>query len=94
MSDPNDRRGSGFNDRQLGQLHTMVDVCVQERLQERSAEEIEEIAEKAATKAIEKLTDEAYRAVGKTILQKLYWMVGALVVAGYFWAQTKGWMKP
>ena len=56
-------------------------------------EQIDEIAERAAAKAVEKLTDHAYRAVGKSIVEKLFWIVGVLCAGGYLWAQGKGWIK-
>jgi hypothetical protein len=56
-------------------------------------EQIEQIAEKAASKAMSKLTDEAYRAIGKGVTERLFWIVGVLAVAGYFWAQQKGLIK-
>lgn len=44
---------------------------------------IEEIAERAAARAVEKLTDHAYRAVGKSVVEKLFWIVGVLCAGGY-----------
>ncbi len=57
-------------------------------------EQIEEIAERAADRAIQKLTDEAYRSIGKSIVNKLFYIVGVLSVALYFWAIQRGWIKP
>lgn len=95
MPPHDDRRSGGFNPTQVSQMRSMVTECVAEKIQARSDEELEDIAEKAATKAIAKLTDEAYRMVGKSILEKLYWMVGALVVGAYLWADHHGWLgKP
>ena len=54
---------------------------------------IEEIAERAAARAVEKLTDHAYRAVGKSVVEKLFWIVGVLCAGGYLWAQGKGLIK-
>ena len=51
---------------------------------------LEKIAEKAAEKAIEKLTDHLYREVGKSVVEKLFYLIGVCVVALYLWLQHKG----
>ena len=56
-------------------------------------DQIEEIAEKAAEKAIGKLTAHVYQEVGKSVIGKMTWMIGALSVALYLWAQSKGLLK-
>lgn len=53
-------------------------------------EQIEDIAEKAAEKAIEKLTGDVYKAVGKSIIQKAVWLVGAITVGVYFYLRKQG----
>lgn len=58
-----------------------------------SEDEIDEIAEKAAEKAIEKLTNKVYQGVGRSIIEKFIWIVGALSVGAYIWAQSKGFIK-
>lgn len=55
-----------------------------------SDEQIEDIAEKAAEKAIEKLTGDVYKAVGKSVIQKLVWIVGAITVGGYLYLKKIG----
>lgn len=55
-----------------------------------SEDQIEEIAEKAAEKAIEKLTGDVYKAVGKSVVQKLVWIVGAITVGGYLYLKKIG----
>ena len=50
--------------------------------QDLSEELIEKIAERAATKAVAKLTDQVYRDVGKTVVQKFMWTVGVVALAG------------
>lgn len=52
--------------------------------------QMEAIAERAAEKAIEKLTEHLYREVGKNVLEKLFYIVGALAVAAYLWLHEKG----
>lgn len=46
-----------------------------------SDEQINSIAEKAAARALEKV----YAEVGKSVLRKLAWFVGLLVVSGAMW---------
>lgn len=53
-------------------------------------EQIEDIAEKAAEKAIEKLTGDVYKAVGKSVIQKLFWIVGAISVGAYLYLKKIG----
>lgn len=55
--------------------------------------QIEEIAERAANKAVAKLTDQVYREVGKSVVQKFTYIVGAIAVALFLWLQTKGLIK-
>lgn len=55
--------------------------------------QIEEIAERAANKAVAKLTDQVYREVGKNVVQKFTYIVGAIAVALFLWLQTKGIIK-
>lgn len=55
-----------------------------------SDEQLEEIAERAADRAVKKLTDDAYKTIGKSVLDKLFWIVGVLAAAAYFWVQAKG----
>lgn len=56
-------------------------------------EQIDIIAEKAAEVAVKKLTDSAYKAIGKGVVSRFLTMVGVLTLAGYFFAQSKGWVK-
>lgn len=52
--------------------------------------QIEEIAEKAAEKAIEKLTNHVYREVGRSVVSKLFYIVGACSLGAYLWLKNKG----
>jgi hypothetical protein len=52
--------------------------------------QIEEIAEKAAQKAIEKLTSHIYQEVGKSIVSKLFYIIGACSLGVYLWLKSKG----
>lgn len=53
-------------------------------------EQIELIAEKAAEKAIEKLTSHVYQEVGKSVVGKLFYIVGACAIGLYLWLKSKG----
>lgn len=53
-------------------------------------DQIEEIAEKAAEKAIDKLTGDVYKAVGKSVISKFIWIVGASAVGVLIWAKKNG----
>lgn len=46
-----------------------------------SEEEIEHIADKAADRALEKV----YTEVGKSVLKKLAWIVGVVIVSALVW---------
>ena len=56
-----------------------------------SDEQIELIAEKAAQKAVAKLTEEFYKQVGKSVVDKFLIVLGAVTLAGLVWfKQIKG----
>lgn len=48
--------------------------------------EIEQIAERAAAKALEKV----YAEVGKSIVSKLFYIVGAIAIGLFLWLKAKG----
>lgn len=52
--------------------------------------ELEKIAERAAEKAIEKLTNHVYQEVGKSVISKFVYIVGAATLAGWLWLKSKG----
>lgn len=56
-------------------------------------EQIERIAERAAEKAVAKLTDQVYREVGRGVVSKFMWIVGALAVGLFIWAKSQGYVK-
>lgn len=56
-------------------------------------EQIERIAERAAEKAVAKLTDHVYREVGRNVVSKFIWIVGALAVGLFIWAKSQGYIK-
>lgn len=53
-------------------------------------EQIEEIAERAAERAMKKLTDHMYKEVGRSVINKLFWIVGVISVGLYMWLKQKG----
>ena len=54
--------------------------------------EIERIAEKAAEKAVQKVTDQAYRAVGKGVVNRFLWIIGVITVGFAAWLHSKGYL--
>lgn len=55
-----------------------------------SEDQIEEIAERAAEKAVQKITQDVYQQVGKGVVSKLLWFIGASVVGFALWLQNQG----
>lgn len=55
-----------------------------------SDEQIEAIAEKAAEKAVAKITAVVYQNVGKSVVERAFWLIGALAIGLYFWLSSKG----
>lgn len=53
-------------------------------------EQIEEIAERAAERAMKKLTDHMYKEVGRSVVSKLFWIIGVISVGLYLWLRQKG----
>ena len=53
-------------------------------------DDIEIIAEKAAEKAIQKMTDHVYQEVGKGLISRFLWFVGAVFIGLATWLHTKG----
>lgn len=51
---------------------------------------MEELAELAAEKAVKKLTATIYQEIGKNVLAKLFWIVGALCAGFFLWLKGKG----
>lgn len=53
-------------------------------------EQINLIAERASDRAVEKLTNQVYREIGRTILQKAIWILGAIGAGAYLWLNNHG----
>lgn len=56
-------------------------------------EQIEEIEEKAAEKAVEKMTNQICLEVGKGVVKKALYLIGAFIVGAGIWAKAKGWIS-
>lgn len=54
--------------------------------------QMNKIAERAAEKAIEKLTKHVYQEVGKSVISKFVYIVGAITLAVWLWLKGKGWV--
>lgn len=54
---------------------------------------IEKIAEKAAAKAIEQMTSTIYKEIGRGVVNKALYLLGAGAVALWAFLQVKGGMK-
>lgn len=54
---------------------------------------VEAIAEKAAQKAVERMTQHVYTTVGRSVLEKATWIVGACCVGVYLWLKSKGFVE-
>lgn len=52
--------------------------------------QIEAIAERAASKAAAKVVEQGYQAIGKNVIQKGFWLVGAAVIG---FGAARGWIK-
>lgn len=50
------------------------------------------IAKRAAKMAVEDLSDEFYRQIGKTIVQRVLTWIGMLTVAAIMYAAGRGWI--
>lgn len=59
-----------------------------------SDDQIERIAEKAADRAVEKMTAEAYKAIGRGVVNKALWIIGMIATAGVIWLAKAGHIKP
>lgn len=51
---------------------------------------LEKVAELAAEKAVEKLTNHIYQEVGRSVISKFVYIVGACSLGLYLWLKSKG----
>lgn len=55
-----------------------------------TAEDIEKVAERAADRAVKKITEHVYLEVGRSVVSKFLWAVGAITVGFVLWLHSKG----
>lgn len=55
-------------------------------------EQIDTIAERAAEKAVEKLTEHIYMEVGRGVIKRVVYALGAFVIGVVLWAKKQGWL--
>lgn len=55
--------------------------------------QIDRIAEAAARKAVDRMIQDGYRAIGKTVVDRGLILIGALVAGFIGWAVAAGWIK-
>lgn len=55
--------------------------------------ELDRLAERAADRAVKKITEEAYREVGKRTLRGMTYIAGVLTVAAVIWLSNHGYFK-
>ena len=58
-----------------------------------SEDVMERIAERAAQKAVQQITNQVYLQVGKSVLSKVFYVVGVVTIGLVLWAQSHGWLK-
>ena len=58
-----------------------------------SESELDKLAERAAQKAVQKMTEEAYREVGKRTLRGIGYIAGVMTLAGIVWLANHGYLK-
>ena len=58
-----------------------------------SEAQIDLIAEKAAEKAIAKMTSQIYQEIGKGVVTKIFWLVGAFAVGVFAALKSTDWFK-
>lgn len=85
LYDGNRRRKSDTDD--------SFSMCPRYDKHELSDDQIEEIAERAAEKAIDKAKADFYQDVGHTVINKFYWLVGAVIAGSFLWLNSKGFIK-
>ena len=60
-------------------------------------DELEELLERVAKRASEETINEFEKRivmrVGRTVLSKVLWVLGALIVGAFIWGTTNGWLK-
>jgi hypothetical protein len=65
----------------------------QEKVMSMTEAEMDQLAEKAAEKAIKRMTEEAYREVGRQTLKGVTYIVGVLTLVCIIWLANHGYLK-
>lgn len=55
--------------------------------------QIARIADKAATRAVQQVLDSGYKAVGKNVVEKGVWVIGAIACGLFAYMTSKGWIR-
>jgi hypothetical protein len=55
--------------------------------------EMSKLADMAAERAVAKMTDAAYRELGRRTAHGLLWAIGVIVTAALIWGINRGWIK-
>lgn len=58
-----------------------------------SETELDQLAERAADRAVKKMTEEAYREVGRRTLRGIGYIAGVMTLAGIVWLANHGYLK-
>jgi hypothetical protein len=93
-----DRRGVHGVEVYVGpERRRIVPALTQEQIDYIVDQAVEKTATVAATRAAEiavkTLTDDLHRKIGKSVLDKLVWVIGVIVVGVAVWAQSRGLLK-
>ena len=84
---PERREGLPFSDTERRHIQAMIDHAISGAMERYP---VDSIAEKAAQKAAEKVTDGFYAQVGKSFINKLFFMLGVIIAGAFVWLKTKG----
>lgn len=87
---PERRQGLPFNSDEKKIINSMIKSAIYQAVNDFP---FEQIIEQSAERAAEKLTNDLYRAVGKSVLQKITVAIGVLVVGALMWLELKGVIK-
>lgn len=87
---PERRQGLPFNEDEKRIINAMIKQAIHQAVNDFP---FEQMIEQSADRAAEKLTNDLYRAVGKSVLQKITVAIGVLVVGVMMWLEIKGVIK-
>jgi len=87
---PERRQGLPFNEDEKKIINAMIKLAINQAVNDFP---FEQIIEQSAERAAEKLTNDLYRAVGKSVIQKISIAVGVIAVGVAMWLEAKGFIK-